>query len=605
MNKILLTLLALMIGANSFGQTTGIGGWDAHYSYASGKIVVDGGKLIFCSTYNGLFSINPENKKIQRYSKADGLHDVGVSSMAYDHENQTLLVAYRSGNMDLLYFNEASELTEVTNFDIFLNTPDLPDPKKVYRIRYHEGLAYLASSFGIVVLDTQLGEVRESYRYIGPNGNEAQVSDLTFTQDSLFAVTQDGLIGTSLSPTINRQFHGNWKRTASPPDLLTIVARNNILYGGFSRQGLFKREGGKWNRIHATASSSIVLSIANNVILGAFQDQLVTIDANDRVVVDSYPIFTTVNALIRTSKDIFWVADQQNGLVGNPDNTFRSYSPATGDTTISDRPDLALSDHNNLNWSILPPSLGGGILVKDLNSNRQRILTTAPGNGALPSPLIHGLSRDTEGYIWFASDRGVGYFIPDDVLAMSQFDAISPIYGQRKLLSNEKCTSIITEPGNRKWIGTTKGLFHFNPDGTELIDHFTSENSPLPADMISALRFDAEKGLLFINTPNGMVSYRSNSTSPETSFSHVSVFPNPVRPGYSGNLGIKGLTDNCTVKITTLAGRLVFETRSQGGTASWDLSDYTGRRAKGGIYMIMAISEDKSAKFVGKFAIVD
>jgi hypothetical protein len=605
MNKILLTIFALIICATTYGQNTAIGDWEGHYSYASGKLVVDAGKLIFCSTYNGLFSINADNKKIKVYSKSDGLHDVGVSSMAYDEENHTLLVAYRSGDLDLLYLNEAAELTQVTHLPLFLNTADLPDHKKVYRIQYHEGLAYLASTFGIVVLDTKIGEVRESYRYIGPNGSEAHVSDLSFTQDSLFAVTQDGLIGTSLSATVNRQFYANWRRIACPPDLISLVTRNNTLYCGFSRQGLFKRQGSNWTRVHASPSSFIALSYSNNVIHGAFQDQLVSIDTNDKAVVYSNQIFTTVNALIRTSDNIIWTADQHNGLVGNPDNIFRSYSPSTGDTTITNRPDSSVFDQNDVNWSILPSSLGGGILVKDSKSNRQRILTTAPGNGALPSAIIHGLTRDNDGFIWFASERGVGYFIPDDVLASSQIDAIFPIYGQRKLLSNEKCTSIVTEPGNRKWIGTTTGLFLFNPDGTELIARFTSENCPLPTDMITALRFDAEKGLLFVNSPNGMVSYRSNATLPEANFTQVSIFPNPVHPGYTGMLGIKGLTVNCTVKITTLSGRLVFETASQGGTASWDLRDYTGRRANGGIYLIMAISEDKSAKFVGKFAIVD
>jgi hypothetical protein len=605
MKKILLTLFALTIFTVSSGQNVAIGAWEAHYSYTSGKHVVDTGNRVFCSTYNGLFSLNPANNDIKVYSKSDGLHDVGISSMAYDVQKNALLLAYRSGNIDILTFNEASELEQVENLQILLNTPDLPENKKINRIIYHEGLAFLASNFGIVVLDTKNSEVREAYRYIGSGGKEVNVTDLTFTQDSLFAVTEEGLIGTSLSSAINRQYFASWKRIAAPANIRSVIARNNILYGGFAAQGILKREGTQWRTIASSASSSVSLTLSNEIIVGGYSDQMISIDASDNPLSHKNPLFTSISEAVRARTNVFWAADQHNGLVGNSENIFRTYSPAPGDTTITERPDSLVTDRDNLSWSILPISVGGGILIKDPKSNRQRILSTSPGNGSLPSGRVNGIISDNEGYIWFASERGVGYFIPDDVLSNRQIDAIFPIFGQRRLLSNEKCTSIVTEPGNRKWIGTTKGLYLFSPDGTELISHFTAANSSIPSDMITALRLEPDKGILFIDTPNGMVSYRSDASSAEPRYANVSVFPNPVRPGYTGNLGIKGLTNNCIVKITSLSGRLVYETRSQGGTASWNLHDYTGRRAQGGIYMIMSISEDKSAKFVGKFAIVE
>jgi hypothetical protein len=102
-----------------------------------------------------------------------------------------------------------------------------------------------------------------------------------------------------------------------------------------------------------------------------------------------------------------------------------------------------------------------------------------------------------------------------------------------------------------------------------------------------------------------MVSYRSNSTQPSESLSAVTIFPNPVRPGYGGEVGIKGLMNESVVKITELSGRLIYETTSQGGTASWNLNDYTGRRARGGIYMVFIVSGDGTEKLAGKLAVID
>ncbi len=119
------------------------------------------------------------------------------------------------------------------------------------------------------------------------------------------------------------------------------------------------------------------------------------------------------------------------------------------------------------------------------------------------------------------------------------------------------------------------------------------------------MKFEGSTGLLFVDTPNGMVSYRSDASTPSENLSLITVFPNPVRPNFEGILGVKGLIDNATVKFTDLSGRLVYETRSQGGTASWNLNDYTGKRVRGGIYLIIIVSSDRSEKMAGKLAVIN
>jgi hypothetical protein len=145
----------------------------------------------------------------------------------------------------------------------------------------------------------------------------------------------------------------------------------------------------------------------------------------------------------------------------------------------------------------------------------------------------------------------------------------------------------------------------FIADGTELISKFTAADSPLPNDHITALRFDPETGLLFADTPLGMVSYQTATSVSAENLTKMTIFPNPVRPGYSGNVGIKGLTNQATVKITDISGRLIYETRSEGGTASWNLNDYTGRRARGGIYLVLVVSADGTEKLAGKLAVIN
>ncbi|NJL13048.1 MAG: T9SS type A sorting domain-containing protein [Microscillaceae bacterium] len=76
-------------------------------------------------------------------------------------------------------------------------------------------------------------------------------------------------------------------------------------------------------------------------------------------------------------------------------------------------------------------------------------------------------------------------------------------------------------------------------------------------------------------------------------------------PSFSGLVGISGLAQNANVKITDVSGRLFYETNAQGGTATWDLRDYTGTRARTGVYLVFAANADGSETLVSKIVVVE
>jgi hypothetical protein len=106
-------------------------------------------------------------------------------------------------------------------------------------------------------------------------------------------------------------------------------------------------------------------------------------------------------------------------------------------------------------------------------------------------------------------------------------------------------------------------------------------------------------------TAGGLISYRAAATEPDPDASKVSIFPNPVRPGFEGLVGISGLPENVIVKITDVSGRLVHETRALGGSAAWNVRDYRGRRAATGIYLVYAAEAEGRKLLVGKVAVIE
>jgi ligand-binding sensor domain-containing protein len=256
-------------------------------------------------------------------------------------------------------------------------------------------------------------------------------------------------------------------------------------------------------------------------------------------------------------------------------------------------------------WIGLDPLKGGGILVFDEKNNLSVLLTDDIGSGGLPSKFVNAIAVDKNGAVWIGTDLGVAYFNQPASVFSGDVDAVKPIFDGRFLLRDDKITAIVVDGGNRKWIGTERGLWLFNDSGEELIYNFTAANSPLISNVIRDLAVNAETGEVFVATDEGLLSFRSDATDGKDGFETVKVFPNPVTADFVGSIGITGLATDALVKITDVNGKLIWQTRANGGSASWNLQDVNGRRPTTGVYIVFAVTDDGQDSAVAKIAFVD
>lgn len=248
--------------------------------------------------------------------------------------------------------------------------------------------------------------------------------------------------------------------------------------------------------------------------------------------------------------------------------------------------------------------LNAGIWVLDEKNNRSRWLSTAPNQGNLPSNQVNAIIEDKEGLIWVGTDKGIAvFYTPQD--AFGTINALLPVYGGRPLLRDEVVQCMAVDGGNRKWVGTTTGLWLFDAEGTKLLQYFQEQNSPLPSESIKAMAMHPATGELFLVTAGGIISYRGTATEAKDEYATVNVFPNPVLPNFDGLVGFSGLPAGAKVKITDVSGRLFYQTTAEGGTASWNLQDYQGTRARAGFYLVYTLKPDGSAGKVLKIAVLE
>lgn len=308
--------------------------------------------------------------------------------------------------------------------------------------------------------------------------------------------------------------------------------------------------------------------------------------------------FVNITALAN-SADGLWVANY--GAVNSlhllkADDTWESF---TAPVVAARYPvDLAV-DFSNYIWMIANPAQGGGIYVYDRTSKGYEYITDASGSGALPSKNVRSIAIDRDGLVWVGTDIGVAYFFEPSG------EAVKPIYESRFLLRDDKVTAIAIDGGNRKWMGTERGVWLFNSTGEEMIYNFTTDNSPLLSNVIRDIAINHKTGEVFFATDKGIVSYRGDATESNSVFQSVKIFPNPVTNSFNGSVGINGLATNATVKITDISGKLIWQTQANGGTAMWNVRDYTGRRAATGVYLVFAATSDGVESVVGKIAVVE
>ena len=148
------------------------------------------------------------------------------------------------------------------------------------------------------------------------------------------------------------------------------------------------------------------------------------------------------------------------------------------------------------------------------------------------------------------------------------------------------------------------GLYQLSPDGITLVNHFTAENSPLFSNTVYDLAINQKTGEVYAATDGGLVGYFSTATNFDEEMENVRVFPNPVRPNYSGNITIDGLAFDSSVKITDLSGALVYETKSEGGRAVWNGLNSEGNRPATGVYTIFVTNKEGRVDEVRKLTFI-
>lgn len=202
MKRIFPILFFCFICAHSFAQSLNIpvDSWREHLPVSKGISIAQSNEKVFCATEKGIIVLRKDDNSFEVLGRSGGLSDINIGSVGFHDPTQTLLIGYKNGNIDLLRNNEVANLGDLKRSNV------ISGAKAINRIKFKGNLAYLCTSFGVVVIDMVRREVSST---LYPTANNSEVFDIDFKGDSVFVATEQGVRKADLTdPAVS--FFNNW-----------------------------------------------------------------------------------------------------------------------------------------------------------------------------------------------------------------------------------------------------------------------------------------------------------------------------------------------------------------------------------------------------------
>ena len=180
------TLIAILIcSLSGIAQSVGIGKFTAHLPYHNGNTVCITNNKIFVGADKALFTYDLSDNSLETFSKVNILSDIGINIIRFSEKYNSVIIGYSNGNIDIITNNQV------------INIPDIERTviqgfKSINDINIRDDFAYLSTGFGIVKLDIQRQEIKETF-LIGDNSTNVVVNDLEFYNDTIYAATTEGI----------------------------------------------------------------------------------------------------------------------------------------------------------------------------------------------------------------------------------------------------------------------------------------------------------------------------------------------------------------------------------------------------------------------------
>lgn len=475
------------------------GNWQDYLSYTNATKIAVANDKIYCATEGGLLFYDLQDNSVNKFSGLNELSEFGIKTLAYSNENNVLVIAYDNSNLDLVFESGVINLSDIKR-------KQMVGDKTINNISFIGDEAYLSCGFGIVVINLQKKEIKDTY-FIGDGGTALSVNDVEADAGFIYAATNNGILKADKNSS-NLLDYKSWDKIENIAhahdkfNLLEFYAGNLIANYTPDEDGqdeMYILNGNVWNAYLPQIKYVYDIQANGNYMVVCSKREVFVIDNNHSVlgVLNHYQFADRHVSSIKprsagiSSDGLIWIADYASSLVKVSGENFESIYPN--------------GPLDNQMFS--------------LHANDSELWITAGGrsdswNNTWQAPRFQRFNADGWTYFNKATIPEMDGFFDVVTIAVDPFDAGHIFVGS--------------------WGG---GVLEFKND--EFIQRFTNNNSPLETEMpqqpdesfvrIGGLDFDSE-GNLWIT--NSAVAENLAKLSPDGSWESF------VLPGVENNKSI-------------------------------------------------------------------
>lgn len=620
---------------------------DTYYIGANGSninvtdVAIYGDK-IYASTDNGVYYADAESPNLADYSQWSKDHNMIHPNLDYNEMevfDNKLYLNYMGGhNKDTLFVYDGNSWSYFPHNNY----------SRRYELRAYDDKFVISNNYDVSIYDKDLVEIYKVYKPGGksiiPLSTAIDGSGCYWIGDSKRGLikSDNGFNAEDITP------NGPYYKSAF--EINACGEHIWVASGGYAsnwakrylREGLFHFDGQWWESL--TMETVPALDTITDIICTAtnpsdpsetfvgtwgkgvlrFKDgQLVAHYSTHNSTLSPWlsdPSLVNISGMAFDKKGNLWVANSgANNLLSvmKPDGTWLSFNLGNANSGI----DIArlYIDNNDYKWIIKRNGGDGKIIVFndngtiDNNSDDQiKVLYNTKGAGGIPGSTVQCMAVDREGAVWVGTNDGPCVFYDTKkIFSSNSYDASQILIPRNDgtnqadpLFKELQITAIAIDGGNNKWFGLESGVYQMSDDCKTQLNYFNTDNSPLLDNTISTMAID-KNGEVFMGTNQGIISYRGTAASGGNTNSEVMAYPNPVRPGYTGFVGIKGVVNDALVKITTADGHFVTKLRADGGQAVWNCCTIDGKKVNPGIYFVFISTDSGTEKLATKILIMN
>lgn len=275
----------LLIGQN-FSER-----WNGYFSYYNITDLDESQNKIYAAAENAYFVYDIPSQTLETVTSIQGLSGNQISKIYHSETYGLTCIGYENGLLQIVMDNNQNIFTVV---DIRDKISISPNNKRINDFFEFEGILYISTDFGVAEYNLENLEFEDSF-FVGANGNQIQINQITILDRKIYAAsTTEGIKTADVdNPNLidfrnwQTEYSGNWKG---------VLTFSNSIFGLRNNNSIFRLENGNSSVFEAIGSNvtgfnvsgdRLVITAANQVLaynpelnLDVFINQLQDVEFN-------------------------------------------------------------------------------------------------------------------------------------------------------------------------------------------------------------------------------------------------------------------------------------------------------------------------------------